>query len=80
MCNKIPHHINNERNKQGLWADFSTSNNTMGMTDQSSSFYTINNPNKNNKYKFNRKKNTSVLPANPFDTVNKAREFFFFND
>ena len=80
MYNKIPHHINNERNKQGLWADFSTSNNTMGMTDQSSSFYTINNPNKNNKYKFNRKKNTSVLPANPFDTVNKAREFFFFND
>ena len=80
MYNKIPHHIKNERNRQGLWADFSMNNNTIGMTDQSSSFYTINNSNKNNKYKFNRKINTSVLPANPFDTVNKAKEFFFFND
>ena len=80
MYNKIPHHIKNERNKQGLWADFSKSYNTMGMRDQSSSFYTMNNSNKYNKYKFNRKICTSVLPANPFDKVNKAREFFFFND
>ncbi len=80
MYNKIPHHMKNERNKQGIWADYSISNNTLRMTDQSSSLYSINNSNKNNKYKFNRKINTSVLPANPFDTVNEAREFFFFNN
>ncbi len=72
--------MKNERNKQGIWADYSISNNTLRMTDQSSSLYSINNSNKNNKYKFNRKINTSVLPANPFDTVNEAREFFFFNN
>ena len=85
MYNKIPHHMKNERNKEGIWADYSLNsynktNNTIGISEQSSSFYSINNSNKINKNKFNRKINTSVLPPNPFDTVNEAREFFFFND
>jgi hypothetical protein len=87
IYNKIPHHIKKERNKEGLWGDynvnwFNKSNNTLGLIDQTSSFYSINITNKSNNYKFNRKRkiNTSVLPANPFDTVNEAREYFFFND
>ena len=77
--------MKNERNKEGIWADYSLNsynktNNTIGISEQSSSFYSINNSNKINKNKFNRKINTSVLPPNPFDTVNEAREFFFFND
>ena len=50
----------------------------MGFSEQSTSLYSINNS--NNKIKFNRKINSSVLPANPFDSVNEAREYFFFND
>ena len=86
MYNKIPHHMKNERNKEGIWADYSINsynktNNTIRISEQSSSFYSINNSNKIiNKNKFNRKINTSVLPPNPFDTVNEAREYFFFND
>ena len=75
---KIPHHTKNEREERGLWSEYSLSNksifNTLGFTEQSSS---INNSNKN---KFDRKINTSVFPANPFDSVNEAREYFFFND
>jgi hypothetical protein len=32
---------------------------------------------------FNNKKNNnngSIMPANPFETILKAREFYFFND
>jgi hypothetical protein len=84
IYNKIPHHTKNERNKEGIWADFSNGGksciNTIGLTDQSSSFYSLNSSNKSNNYKFKKKINTSVLPANPFDSVNEAREYFFFND
>jgi len=79
---KIPHHLKTDKNEGGLWSDFSLSGNkTRGLTDQSSSIYSngsyMSNKNKN---KFNRKINTSVLPANPFDSVNEAREYFFFHD
>ena len=86
LYSKIPHHHKNERNKSGLWSDYSiygynkSSNNNVGLTDQSTSIYSLNSLNKSIKNRLNRKINTSVFPANPFDSVNEAREYFFFND
>ena len=86
LYSKIPHHLKNEKNKGGLWSDYSinaynkSNNNSLGLTDQSTTFYSLNSSNKSNKYGFRRKINTSVFPANPFDSVNEAREYFFFND
>jgi hypothetical protein len=78
---KIPHHLKTDKNEGGLWSDFSLSGNkTRGLTDQSSSLYSNNGSYMSNKNKFNKKINTSVLPANPFDSVNEAREYFFFHD
>lgn len=78
---KIPHHLKTDKNDGGLWSDFSMSGNkARGLTEQSSSIYSINGSYLSNKNKFNRKINTSVLPANPFDSVNEAREYFFFHD
>ena len=85
IYDKIPHHIKKGKRNCGLWADYTLSMNksninTLGMTEPSTSFYSANNSNKNDKEKFNRKINTFVLPANPFDSVNEARENLFFKD
>ena len=78
---KIPHHLKTDKHEGGLWSDFSLSGNkTKGLTDQSSSLYSNNGPYMSNKNKFNKKINTSVLPANLFDSVNEVSEYFFFHD
>ena len=77
MINKIPHHNKIGRNKDKIWNEYSINNcnnSKFGTTEESFGLYTI------NKNKFNRKPNSFVFPANPFDSVNKAREYFFFND
>ena len=86
--NKIPHHIKNEKNKEGIWADFYMSNwlnknnniNGLRLKEMRSNYNWIFNTNRSNMHKFGRKINTSVLPPNPFDSVTEAREYFFFND
>ena len=80
----------NETKNGNLWIkDFSFNNNiTLGNTEQSSGYLmnsssmnTINNNNSRSKIAFKKKNNSSLIcPANPFDTVNEAKEYFFFND
>ena len=94
IYDKIPHHNNRLGNKNvnlngSLWSkDVSFNNNiTLGYTEQSSG-YSLNNSlmnsiinNNKSKMAFNKKNNNSLIcPANPFDKVNEAREYFFFND
>ena len=79
--NNIPHHNNIERNKGTIWNEYSMKNNSniskIGKTEETNGFFSINRQSKN---KFNRKINSFVFPANPFDSVNKAREYYFFNN
>ena len=63
---KIPHHDRIGKNSSIIWKDFLQNKNCK------SEFIKAN--------KFNRKINSFVFPANPFDSINKAREYFFFND
>ena len=52
-------------------------NSKIGKTEENYGFIYINRHSKN---KFNRKINSFVFPANPFDSVNKARAYYFFNN
>ena len=76
LMNKIPHHQKTRRNSNSIWNDFSS--NIKKNNEQNNLFNGTSIFNKNNK--FNRKRNTFVYPANPFDSINKAREYFFFNN
>ena len=80
MMNNIPHHNKIGRNKDTIWNEYSLNNynnSKFGTTEDNFGLFSINRQYKN---KFNRKTNSFVFPANPFDSVNKAREYFFFND
>ena len=80
QINNIPHHNNIGRNKGTIWKEYSMNNNRfskMRKSEESYKLYSINGTNKN---KFNRKISSFVFPANPFDSVNKAREYYFFNN
>ena len=74
FINNIPHH--NKIGSRNNWTNWNGNSLIKGKTEQSDELF----PNdKLNKNKFNRKLNSSVFPVNPFDSVNRAREFFFFN-
>ena len=78
--NNIPHHNKIGRNKGTIWNEYvmnNSSNTKIGKIEETYGLYSIN---KTNKNKFNRKLKTFVFPANPFDSVNKAREYYFFNN
>ena len=75
----IPHHNTIGRNKGTIWKEYSINNSNYSKNEitEEPYGYSINRQNRN---KFNRKINTFVFPANPFDSVNKAREYYFFNN
>ena len=75
--NNFPHHNILGRNKWTLWNEYSNNTNTnrRKKIGNNLGFFSTDKTNK-----FNRKLNSSVLPANPFDSISKAREYFFFND
>ena len=76
--NNFPHHNKKGRNKWTLSNEYSLNNinnNSRTKIGHNQGFFSIDKTNK-----FNRKLNSSVLPANPFDSINKAREYFFFNN
>ena len=78
IINNFPHHNKIGRNKWTLSNEYSLNNinsNSRTKIGQKQGFFSIDKTNK-----FNRKLNSSVLPANPFDSINKAREYFFFNN
>ena len=76
IINNFPHHNKIGRNKWTLSNEYSLNNiNSRTKTGQNQGFFSIDKTDK-----FNRKLNSSVLPANPFDSINKAREYFFFNN
>ena len=78
--NNIPHHNKIGRNKGTIWNEYTmnkSKNSKIGKTEENYGFIYINRHSKN---KFNRKINSFVFPANPFDSVNKAREYYFFNN
>ena len=70
IINNIPHHNTIGRNKGTIWNEYT-------LNSKNSSYRFSNEYSKN---KFNRKTNSFVLPANPFDSINKAKEYFFFNN
>ena len=70
IINNIPHHNTIGRNKGTIWNEYT-------LNSKNSSYRFSNECSKN---KFNRKTNSFVLPANPFDSINKAKEYFFFNN
>ena len=78
--NNFPHHNKIGRNKGTIWKEYTINNSKNskgGKTEENYGFIFIN---KYSKNKFNRKINSFVFPANPFDSVNKAREYYFFNN
>ena len=76
---KIPHHLKTDKNDGGLWSDFSMSGNkARGLTEQSSSIYSINGSYLSNKNKFNRGSNNR---NNEFKVINnKINNTKIYND
>jgi hypothetical protein len=78
--NNFPHHNKIGRNKGTIWNEYTINNSKNSKGGKTEENYGFIFSNKYSKNKFNRKINSFVFPANPFDSVNKAREYYFFNN